>query len=354
MTSDFTDEDANRLSLTEVIKFEGTNFVGNSFATVCSRLLKSEQDHIQEHFLLGTRNDLGELSSWCKPYQDGNSNIGDFVWYNLPESNKILVESKFTEDDAKNLQLQEVEVVKFQKTSFEDNSFDVLCDYLENSNSNKKMVHFVGVQFNEEMVEKICQTRLPLKIEHCSLIYSNESERKITLKRLNLSDENLNQVSVFFKDVGILSLGGNKFSNEAIRKLCDILKDNDNLKEVAFWSCKIEDEDVQYILPLVDKISEKLELNTNNIRNPENYRLLAERQRDSIHKPRIVINEDRDNIPEGAEEYCFFHYITKEFNEIYNVEKTPDWVYLKYEKESEETFRARQLAAVLSRQHFPT
>ena len=84
--------------------------------------------------MLGTGNIIGEFSSWCKPYQEGNSNIGDFVWFNLPESNKILLESNFTEDDARNLKLQDIELVKFQETSFEDNSFDILCNSLESSN----------------------------------------------------------------------------------------------------------------------------------------------------------------------------------------------------------------------------
>ena len=43
--------------------------------------------------------------------------------------------SSFTEDYARSLELDEVEVVKFHETNFEGNSFDILCDSLENSNT---------------------------------------------------------------------------------------------------------------------------------------------------------------------------------------------------------------------------
>jgi len=341
-SANFTEGDARSLPLREVIKCQDVKFEGNSFLILWNRLQESDKAHT----LLGTSNNLGELHSWRKPYQEGNEKFQDFIWLNIPDSKKTLIKSNFTAADARNLQLCELN--KFQDILFQGNSFHILCDSLKKVE--KKVVHFVGIQFNEEMVEMICKTGSHLKIEYCSLSFSRGPEKKINLSKLNLSDENLNQVSVFFKDVECLSLGGNKFSNEAIRKLCDVLKDNDNLKKVAFWSCYIEDEDVQYILPLVDKISEYLELNTNNIREAENYRLLAERQRNSKHRPRIVIHYDRTKIPRGAEQYCMFHYITP----MLNVNNTPDWVYLKYEKESKNSFRARQLVAVLSGQRLPT
>ena len=63
-----------------------------------------------------------------------------------------------------------------------------------------------------------------------------------------------------------------------------------------------------------------------------------------------MINYDRNKVPEGAEQYCMYHYVIPELN----VDKTPDWVYLKYEMESEESFRARQFAAVMTGQRLPT
>ena len=67
------------------------------------------------------------------------------------------------------------------------------------------------------------------------------------MQNLNIGDDNLTQVSVFFKDIEVLSLGRNEFSTDAIRKLCDVLKGNDKVSfSVDIYSTILEHRAQKY------------------------------------------------------------------------------------------------------------
>ena len=89
--------------------------------------------NVQGYTLCGTNNTVGDVSVWYNAYNEGTDAIQQFIWNNLPESNKVLVTSvNFSEDDAKRLKLREV--IKFQDTTFVGNSFVTLWNHLQKSN----------------------------------------------------------------------------------------------------------------------------------------------------------------------------------------------------------------------------
>ena len=88
--------------------------------------------YTQVHKILGTGNNLGDPLQWYDAYNEGNDNIRDFIFNNLPEDKKLLITSNITEDDARRLPLPDV--IKFLGTKFDGNSFGILCDSVKKSN----------------------------------------------------------------------------------------------------------------------------------------------------------------------------------------------------------------------------
>ena len=81
---------------------------------------------------MGSENNLGDPSQWYDAYLEGNDNIKDFIVNNAANASMMTVTSIFTEDDARRLPLNDV--IQFEGTMFDGNSFGILCDSVKKSN----------------------------------------------------------------------------------------------------------------------------------------------------------------------------------------------------------------------------